>query len=510
MIVDNVIKAYPEYTAAQNCQTYYTEQICNWYDIYSGRPPWEKVAKSGLYSQGKRSIAMMNTAKVLCDYLADLTFSEQCEVTVSDTGYQKYLDDTFNRCGFWRFLPEFLSKTYALGGGALKVYADNNVLFIDYVSAENFAPLEWMTNAITAGAFQTHIRKGEYYYTLIEAQNKNRIEHKLFKGASYNDLGKPCATTEVFPNLADSITINGIEKPLFSYFRPNCSNNTPDVYLPLGISVFANSVDTLEALDIALDSFSREFVLGKKRIIVPSSCIQTVTDTDTGETKRYFDSADEVYVALKADETEQLKITDNTAELRVEEHISAINALLNILCMQTGLSSGSLSFDAAQGVKTATEVVSQESKTQRTVKGNKNILTETIEATVHGIFALAAALGQLPKKDYELSVSWQDNVIVDDNTLIDNTIKLYSAGLIDLQTAVMRVNKCDEKTADGIVQKINAGAAMGTADFFGETNAALESVPNENQITEKAEKAAGKQLIGVSKEEAKNIIEGAE
>ena len=238
--------------------------------------------------------------------------------------------------------------------------------------------------------------------------------------------------------------------------------------MPLGISVFANSADTLKALDVAFDSLEREFVLGRKRIIVPAESLKTIYDVEKETSCHYYDPDDEVYVAMKTEDVENLKIVDNTAELRIEQHVSAINALLNILCLQTGISAGSLSFDAVQGVKTATEVVSQESKTQRTVKGNKNVLTETIESTVHSIFKLAVALGKLPQRDYELAIGWQDNVVIDDNTLIDNTIKLYSAGLLDLQTAVMRVNKCDEETAAKMVEKINSGSAMGTADFFGE------------------------------------------
>lgn len=53
--------------------------------------------------------------------------------------------------------------------------------------------------------------------------------------------------------------------------------------------------------------------------------------------------------------------------------------------MQTGLSAGTFSFDVQQGMKTATEIISQESKTARTVKNNKNLLTETIETVVHAL-----------------------------------------------------------------------------------------------------------------------------
>ncbi len=172
-------------------------------------------------------------------------------------------------------------------------------------------------------------------------------------------------------------------------------------------------------------------------------------------------------MALNVEDAEKFKITDNTIELRVEEHVAAINALLNILCFQVGLSAGTLSFDAVQGVKTATEVISQDSKTQRTIKSNKNLLTEMIEGLVHGLISLGVWLDDLKRTEYSVNISWQDNVVIDDNTLIDNTIKLYSAGLLDLERAIAKANKCDENTAAEIAKKIRAGNSVGTADFFG-------------------------------------------
>lgn len=171
--------------------------------------------------------------------------------------------------------------------------------------------------------------------------------------------------------------------------------------------------------------------------------------------RRYFDADDEAFIALKTEENETLKITDNTTELRIEEHVSAINALLNILCFQIGLSAGSFSFDSVQGMKTATEVISQDSKTARTIKSNKNIITEMLEQLVNSLIALGMALDLIPVKEYAVTVGWQDNIIIDDNTLIDNNIKLTQAGLKSKLNAIMEVQKCDEETAQQELDRIS-------------------------------------------------------
>ena len=261
--------------------------------------------------------------------------------------------------------------------------------------------------------------------------------------------------SELFPELPENVRYNTARVPMFRYFKPDVSNNI-DRYSPLGVSVFSAAVDTLKALDVAFDSFAREFVLGKKRIIVPSSCIQTVVDVETGAVKRYFDPDDEAYVALKCDDEKSLDIKDNTVELRVEEHVSAINALLDLLCFQVGLSSGAFSFNGSQGLKTATEVVSADSKTARTAKANKNLLQEFIQGIVESVIALGVDLGDVPpSEDYGIVITMPDGVVIDDNTKIENNIKLVSAGLKSKVSAIMDIFGCEEEDALKELERIS-------------------------------------------------------
>lgn len=424
--------------------SYYSEYIEKWKKIFENNPPWKKVKKGGLYKKGTRDMNTLNAAKVLCDCFSELTFSEQCEITIDDDEYQKYINEELEQNGFWDNMPELISNAYALGGCAIKVYEKIAKPRINYVHADKFLPVSWTGKTVTDGSFVTVSQKNGRYYTLIEMESSGKVEYKLFKSETRSTLGVPCILRELYN--CDDVTNYGTNVPMFAYFKP-CVSNNAEYDTPLGMSIYANSIDTLKALDVAFDSFSREFVLGKKRIIVPSSAIQTVVDTKTGKLVKYFDSDDEAFVALKSDDRDNLKITDNTVELRVQEHVSAINALLNILCFQVGLSPGTLSFDAVQGMKTATEVISQDSKTARTIKSNKNLLTEAIETVIHALIAVGVHSGAISKKNYKVTIGWKDNIVIDDNTLIDNNIKLVQAGLKSKVKAIMEVQKCDEATA---------------------------------------------------------------
>lgn len=457
----------------------YYGKIELWDSVFSNRPPWARVKKSGLFSSGDREMSRLGAAKIIADEFSRLTFSEKINISAAEP-YLGYVLDILEENGFWKRMPEFFSAAYALGGGVIKIYAENGRPRINYVDADMFIPLSWNERGILSGAFESRIFSGGYFYTLFEKYSPAdsggySVEHRLFRSERKTSAGEECSLSELFPDLPEKVGY-ALPVPMFRYFKPAVSNNI-DRYSPLGVSVFDVTLDTLKALDIAFDSFTREFILGKKRIIVPSSCIRTIVDVDSGQPKRYFDADDEAYVALKCDDEKELKISDNTVELRVDEHISAINALLDLLCFQTGLSAGTFSFDRSRGgIKTAAEIISSDSKTARTAESNKNLAAEFIAEVVKSIISLGIALGDVPPSDeHGISVTMPDGIITDDSTKTDNNIKLVSAGLKSKISAIMDICCCDETAA----------------------RKELALIAEENSVTGGSEISGGKALSGV-------------
>ncbi len=430
----------------------YYGRIELWNSVFANRPPWARVKKSGLFSSGDREMSRLGAAKIIADEFSRLTFSEKINISAAEP-YIGYVSEVLDENGFRKHMPEFFSTAYALGGGIIKIYAENGRPHINYVDADMFIPLSWNEREIFSGVFESRMFRNGHFYTLFEKYFPNEnggysAEHRLFRSDRKTSVGEECPLAELFPYLPEKVGYD-LPVPMFRYFRPAVSNNI-DRYSPLGVSVFDGTLDVLKALDIAFDSFTREFILGKKRIIVPSSCIRTIIDVDSGQPKRYFDADDEAYVALKCDDERELKISDNTVELRVEEHISAINALLDLLCFQTGLSAGTFSFDRSRsGIKTAAEIISSDNKTARTAESNKNLAAEFIAETVKSIISLGVALGDLPPADdYGISVTMPDGIIVDDNTKIENNIKLVAAGLRSRTSAIADICRCDAAGAN--------------------------------------------------------------
>lgn len=460
--------------------TFYYFGIFVWKYIYRGfYKPWHRILAPTLENpKRKRTVESMCIAKAVCAELAGLIWSEQCEVHVSslkknetsesDINKTDPLDDFVQKVlkdnAFVTKMQEHIEQSLALGGGALKVWAEadhidgkpvpgSEHIEIGYAMADQFVPTAWTNAKVTEGVFISREAKDGYYYTRLEWHKWNGktyvIENELYRSEMreitnmdgekepQDILGYRYPLQQIYPFLNEVTPLEYVEDSLFAYYRTAIANNIDD-NSPLGVSIYANALATLHALDVCYDSFMREFVLGKKRIIVPASAIKTVVDPETGQMRRYFDANDEVYEALATDDTDQLKIQDNSVELRVDEHISAINAFLSTLCLQLGFSAGTFTFDQHQGLKTATEVISENSKTYKTIKSHQTQIKEAIERIIHGIINVAELydieyegqkISSLVSNGYEIAVNFDDSILQDRQTNINEGIMLINNGL---------------------------------------------------------------------------------
>lgn len=451
---------------------FYERGIYVWKYLYRGYyKEWHDVKAQTIANPGAhRTMERMGAAKAVVQELASLVWSEQCTVAVSraatDSGdgdgggedkLQAFVDSVLRENNFTVKMQELIEQGFALGGAAVKSWCEpakdesgnpvdgKGKIRLGYCMADQFIPLAWSNADVTEGVFISRQAKGGYYYTVLEWHRWNGssyvVTNELYRKdmrtgntEPQNILGIRCPLDELYPNLSPETPVLGLERSLFAYWRTNTANNLDD-NSPLGISVYANALSTLKALDICFDSFVREFILGRKRIIVPASAVRVVT-APNGKRYRYFDANDETYEALNIDDAENLKIQDNSVAIREAEHIGAINAFLGILSFQIGLSPGTLTFDKAEGLKTATEVVSEKSKTYKTVTSHEIPIKAAIEKMVHNIIDIAVLYGLEYKGEtvenliaggYEIAISFDDSIIQDRGTDLDEGIKLMAS-----------------------------------------------------------------------------------
>ena len=411
--------------------------IERWKHIYAGGGEWRYTRKGGIEG-GLRRVNSLGTAKALCTELSALCFSEQADFGFASKEAGKFINSVLNENSFWRCFPLFLEKMFALGSGVIKVYCENNNIRLNYIGGDKFIPLQYDEKGVYGGVIISCLERDGSCYKLHEKHEKNGQDY-IITNTLYDNSGKEIPLKEIFPSLQAETRVKNLTKPLFVYFRPASVNNISDS--PLGMSVLANASDILKSLDIVFDSLEREFILGKKRIIVPVSAIKGEYGDD-GKLHKFFDTGDEVYQAFSANDKEELKIVDNSSELRVREHIDAIESLLDLLCMQTGLSPGTLSYKTG-GMRTATEVISQGTRTYRTKTAHQQLIREGLADLLFNIATLGKITNALPialdADECRANVVFADSVMQDNSARIDNAVKLYKAGIIDKNRALMEV-----------------------------------------------------------------------
>lgn len=477
---------------------FYYFGIFIWKYLYKGfYSPWHRILAPTIENpRNQRDLERMDTAKAICAELAGLVWSEQCEVHVSQEGaeqpLEEFVHDVLAKNGFWTKMQEHIEQVLALGGGAIKAWYEvkrdsqgNEIpgsgrIRLGFCMADQFVPTAWDNAQVTDGVFISREAKDGYYYTRLEWHKWDGLTYYISNEAfrteykqpnpgmteSQDILGFRYPLNEIYPFLNEKTSLQGLTTSLFAYYRTAIANNIDDDS-PLGVSLYANALSTLKALDICYDSFIREFRLGKKRIIVPTQCIRMVVDPVTGESRRYFDATDEAYEALSTDSSESLKIQDNSVELRIDEHERAINAFLSILCLQVGFSAGTFTFDRAQGLKTATEVISENSKTYKTIKAQQLQVKMAIAKIVDAIVQIASLydlewngykIRVLAAQGWETKVVFDDSILQDRQTNINEGILLTTNGLMSKKRFLMeKLGYTEEEALQELEEIANEG-----------------------------------------------------
>lgn len=476
---------------------YYTLYVFVWQAIYKGFfKDWHEISVKTIRDpkgEKTRKLATMNAGKMGCSQMARYVWNEQCKISVSSKGLAEdaendplndYLQKVLIENHFWQAFGDLLEKSFALGGGVIREWVEipkgedgtdqaEGKLKLGYTMASQFVPTAWDNSKITSGIFISREARDGYYYTVLEWHRLNgktyRITNDVYRmpikeaKEPQNILGWWYPLDRIYPLLSPDTTIPNVEESFFQYVKPFGANYADD-NSPLGMSIFSSALDTLHGLDIMFDSFQREFVLGKKRIIAPARAMKMTAGVNGTRLDRYFDADDEVWEALATDSTEDLKIIDNSVDLRVNEHIAGINAYLSIFCAQIGFDAGTLSFDASRGLKTATEVISEDSKTFGTVKDHEENVREALERMVRAIFDLSSrygltyegkAISELCSNGYEISVKFDDSIIEDKNAEINRGIMEIGAGVLSKKKFMMETLGYTEEEATKEIAQIN-------------------------------------------------------
>ena len=227
----------------------------------------------------------------------------------------------------------------------------------------------------------------------------------------------------------------------------NIANNTGNNN-PLGVSVFANAIDQLKAIDIVYDSYINEFNLGKKRIMVKPSAMKNL-DGDPA-----FDTNDVVFYIMPEDSQDDSMIHEINMSLRTNEFNTGMQDALNMLSAKCGFGENHYKFNQGS-IATATQVVSENSTLFRTIKKHEIILEDVLKEIARIILRLGNTyLGKNLNEDVEISVDFDDSIVEDKAADFERDARLLSMGIMGQVEFRMKWMNEDEKTAEEAIQEL--------------------------------------------------------
>ncbi|ERO40970.1 phage portal protein [Lactiplantibacillus plantarum] len=464
-----------EYVRIQNDLEYYSDKLQNVY----------YQASDGI--ERKRPKNTINMAKTAARRIASLIFNEKAEIHVKDNNEaDKFLNDVLEDNDFKNKFEEALEKGVALGGFAMRPYIDGNHIKIAWVRADQFYPLQSNTNDISEAAIASRTQRTESnqtkYYTLLEfhqwqADGSYQITNELYKSDSPDVVGNqvPLSTLPVYKELAPQVTISGLQRPLFAYFKTPGANNI-NIESPLGLGVVDNAKHVLDDINDTHDQFIWEIRLGQKHIAVQPGMLRF-----DDEHKPTFDTEQNVYVGVLSDDNNGLGVKDMTTPIRTVQYKDAIDHFIKEFEVQIGLSTGTFSY-SDDGVKTATEVVSNNSMTYQTRSSYLTMVEKSIDELCQSIFELANAsdlfddgkpLFTLDSASQPLDIEchFDDGVFVNKDKQLEEDAKVLAIGALSKQTFLQRnYGMTDEQAAEELA-KIQSEAPTDT--FEGSRSAIL-------------------------------------
>lgn len=301
----------------------------------------------------------------------------------------------------------------AYGGMILKP----NIGGIDFIPATRYIPISFDSNGNIDGViFIDQFTKNNKYYTRLEYHrfeiiNNERvyiITNKAFKSDNKATLGFEISLDKVdkWSNLVPEVPVTGIERPLFGYFRMPNANNV-DIDSPLGVSIYSKAVESIKDFDMWYSKWKREGKLSDKYLFVDEQSM--MKPGATGANKAVAENPiPELIKGLRFGNNANKCIEEFTPDIRVEDFKLALQTQLDLISVQCGFSAGYFSFDSKSGVVTATQIQSEDQRTNSTCTDIQQNYKLAVEGLIYAMEIMQSLYELTPDEDLDISFYLRD------------------------------------------------------------------------------------------------------
>ena len=430
--------------------------IEEWCNLYSGTAPWlvEDNKSLGLPARIASEIATMVTVEM------QMNVTDGTGNTVETNKGIPMTRAAFLREQLEKVIDCIQKQTEyacAKGGLVFKPYPDGDGISFDYVQADDFYPCAYNSRGdIMSAVFLAKKKVNDTYYTRVEKHDlvgtSYTITNSCFKSMGETDVGERCMLSEVpeWAAIDETVTIQNVEHPLFSYFRIPLGN-TIDPKSPLGVSVYAraNQTGLIKEADRQFQRLMWEYEGGELAIDASKDAFKTTKGEPQlphGKERLYRMNT------IDSGATDQELLKTFSPTLRDESYQNGLQTVLKQIEDTCGLSRGTLS-EAEVEARTATEIKMARQRTYATITSIQKALEKALRGLVIATDYLTSLYSLAPEGDYDLQFVWDDSVVVDAETERQHDLDEITAGIMQKWEYRKKWYGEDEATAKSMVAK---------------------------------------------------------
>lgn len=374
-----------------------------------------------LYQVHRRSIM---PAMRVCREWGSLLLDEKTTVACDSQECTDWLGSFFSAANFWGRAQETVVRAFGLGTGAFALWLDTGrkTVKIRHYDARMVVPLSWDTEGIRECAFVTRAFSNGEALDQLQMHVLGDGGAYLIRTACFDKDGREVSVPGVLPEVDTGSTF-----PTFGIVRPAVPNTRID-FSPYGQSVFANSIDAVQSVDLCYDALVNEIDAGKMRVFLSDVMFDQEKTADGRRIPIPFGKGD-CTVFRKVMSTEDT-ITEFAPALRTEAQSKAFRMALQVLGDLCGLGVNYFDLDNVGYVKTATEVSSDNSALMRNISKNENALQGALVDVSRALMACGRRMGASLPDEGDVSVIFDDSIVQDTAAEKQQDMAEVAAGLM--------------------------------------------------------------------------------
>jgi len=319
---------------------------------------------------------------------------------------------------------------------------------VDYIQADGFFPTAFdESGRITGAIFVQPLVKDGVYYTRLEEHKLigecYEISNRAFKSHSRGSIGRevPIASVTEWANLAESLAIGNVKRPLFGYFRPAVAN-TIEPASPIGVSVFANAVNLIQDADKQYERFLWEFESGERALIANTMAFKR----DKDGRPRLPDKR--LYKTLDVEDIDFFR--EWSPQIREAEFSSGFDKIFRQIEFNCGFAYGTLS-TMNNNDKTAEEIRTSRQRSYTTITDNQKALRNALNDLVYAMDVWCTLYNLAPLGKYSTEFEFDDSIAADRKTEFEEKERLVENGIMMPWEFRMWYFGEDEETAKKVV-----------------------------------------------------------